>query len=249
LQADLSNFANATQNDLLSIIDTRDATAAVSARDSSATSELKTLLADAQKALKLQDYYTVYLWNYCSWNGKDEYSFCSPRKAEFWFNPVEVWGLNGTGVESVLPKELKDGLNTYKNVSKYMFIVYTIALVATAVELLIGISAMFSRWGSFVTTFFAAVRRRPSNTLPIPSVLIAILDCFLLYPRRLPHSYDPLCSPQDRVQPCLQSLRHQRRPWSGYVQNYLARSRLLRSSRILLVYQHLLLQRTVALQR
>lgn len=40
-----------------------------------------------------------------------------------------------------------------------MFVVYVIALVATAVELLISISAMFSRWGSFVTTFFAAVRR------------------------------------------------------------------------------------------
>jgi hypothetical protein len=69
--------------------------------------------------------------------------------------------LNGTNAESLLPKELKDGLNTYKNVAKYMFIVYVIALVATIVELLIGISAMFSRWGSFVTTFFAAVRRSP----------------------------------------------------------------------------------------
>ena len=55
----------------------------------------------------------------------------SPRQAEFWFNPVEVWGLNGTNAESLFPKELKDGLNTYKHVSKYMFIVYVIALVAT----------------------------------------------------------------------------------------------------------------------
>lgn len=156
-KADLSNFANATQNDLLSIINTRDTTAAVSARDTSVNSELNTLLVDAQKALKIQDYYTVYLWNYCSWNGNDKYSFCSPRKSEFWFNPVEVWGLNGTGAENLFPKELKDGLDTYKNVSKYMFIVYVIALVATIVELLIGVSAMFSRWGSFVTTFFAVI--------------------------------------------------------------------------------------------
>jgi uncharacterized membrane protein YcgQ (UPF0703/DUF1980 family) len=120
---------------------------------------------------------------------------------------VEVWGLNGTGVENVFPKELKDALDTYKNVSKYMFIVY-VALVATVVELLIGISAMFSRWGSFVTTFFAAVRRLPTHF--DVSVLISILDCFLLHPRSLPHSYHPLRSPQDRVQQCLQSLRHQR---------------------------------------
>jgi hypothetical protein len=159
---------------------------------------------------------------------------------------VEVWGLNGTGVESLFPKELKDGLNTYKNVSKYMFIVYVIALVATAVELLIGVSAMFSRWGSFVTTFFAAVRRLPIHF--DASVLIAILDCFLLHPRSLPHSYDPLRSPQDRVQQCLQSLRHPRRPRPAHVQNHLARSPLLRSGRILLVFQHLLLQWAVALQ-
>ena len=110
----------------------------------------------------------MYLWNYCSWNGNNKYSFCSPRKEEFWFNPVEVWGLNGTGAENLFPKGLKDGLDTYKNVSKYMFIVYVIALVATIVELLIGVSAMFSRWGSFVTTFFAAVRR-PSNTTSMPA--------------------------------------------------------------------------------
>jgi len=156
-KADLSNFANATQNDLLSIINPRDTISGIDTRDRSVNSELNTLLVDAQKTLKIQDYYTVYLWNYCSWNGNDKYSFCSPRKAEFWFNPVEVWGLNGTNAESLLPKELKDGLNTYKDVAKYMFIVYVIAMVATIVELLIGISAMFSRWGSFVTTFFAAI--------------------------------------------------------------------------------------------
>jgi hypothetical protein len=159
---------------------------------------------------------------------------------------VEVWGLNGTGVESLFPKELKDGLNTYKNVSKYMFIVYSVALVATVVELLIGVSAMFSRWGSFVTTFFAAVRRLSIHF--DVSVLIAILDCFLLHPRSLSHSYHPLRNPEDRVQPCLQSLRHQRRPRPTHVQNHLARSPLLRSGRILLVYQHLLLQWAVALQ-
>ena len=159
---------------------------------------------------------------------------------------MEVWGLNGTGVENLFPKDLKDGLNTYKNVSKYMFIVYVIALVAAVVELLVGVSAMFSRWGSFVTTFFAAVRRLPIHF--DVSVLIAILDCFLLHPRSLPHSYHPLLSPQDRVQPCLQSLRHQRWPRPAHVQNHLARSPLLRSGRILLVYQHLLQQWTVAIQ-
>jgi hypothetical protein len=84
---------------------------------------------------------------------------------------VEVWGLNGTNAESLLPKDLKDGLNTYKHVAKYMFVVYVIALVATAVELVIGISAMFSRWGSFVTTFFAAVRTSFCS-LPMGSMLM-----------------------------------------------------------------------------
>lgn len=105
----------------------------------------------------LQDIYTIYLWNYCAWNGDDSYAYCSPRQAEFYFDPIQVWGLNRTGidVETLLPNDLKDGLHDYQVASKFMFIFYVVAVVATGLTLLVGTSAIFSRWGSFFTTIFA----------------------------------------------------------------------------------------------
>lgn len=158
LQADLSNFANATSSNLLDIIDATTTSSSLATRATATSdSSLESLLAQAQSELKVKDYYTIYLWNYCAWNGNDKYSYCSPKQSEFWFNPIEVWGLNGTGVESLLPTDLKDSLKTYEAVSKAMFIVYVAALIASVISLLIGITAMFSRWGSFCTTIFAWV--------------------------------------------------------------------------------------------
>jgi len=113
--------------------------------------------------LNLKDFYTVSLWNYCDGTeanstSKDTVDYCSPRKAQYWFNPLEVWGLNSTSEEqAAVPKSLKDGLKTYKVVAKWMFIAYIIAFVATLVELVVGCFAIFSRWGSFITTLVSTV--------------------------------------------------------------------------------------------
>ena len=120
---------------------------------------LSQALNQANEAANVKDYYTIYLWNYCSWDGSDKFSFCSKREPYFAFDPVEVWGLEQTGVQNAFPKQLQDGLKAYKAVSRWMFIAYIIALVATIIELIVGISAIFSRWGSFCTTFFSAVSR------------------------------------------------------------------------------------------
>lgn len=118
---------------------------------------LNQALNQAKAAANVKDFYTIYLWNYCSWDGSEKYDFCSPREAYFAFDPVKVWGLESTGVENVFPQQLQDGLRTYKAVSKWMFIAYLVALVATVLELLVGISAIFSRWGSLCTTFFSSL--------------------------------------------------------------------------------------------
>ncbi|KAI9706722.1 MAG: hypothetical protein M1836_003733 [Candelina mexicana] len=109
-----------------------------------------------KKDLNLKGFYTVSLWNYCDGTG-DKVEYCSPRTSQFWFNPVEVWGLNNTGAENAFPKELRTGLNAYRTVSKWMFTAYIVAFVATLVEFLIGFAAIFSRWGSLVTTVVSVV--------------------------------------------------------------------------------------------
>lgn len=114
----------------------------------------------AKQTLGMSDYYTIYLRGYCAWNGNDLYANCSSPKTNFWFNPIKVWGLDsnttGQAIEDILPKTFRDGLSTYEKVSYAMSIAYIIALAATALTILVGISAIFSRWGSFATTFFAA---------------------------------------------------------------------------------------------
>lgn len=122
------------------------------------TQILEGALQAAKQSLGMSDYYTIYLRSYCHWNANDDiYANCTDPKAYFWFNPIKVWRLNETGinVDDYLPKELNDGLDAYKAASKAIFYLYVGALSAAAITILVGLSAIFSRWGSFFTTFCA----------------------------------------------------------------------------------------------
>ena len=126
--------------------------------DTSNTTLLGGALEDAKQSLGMKDFYTIYLRSYCSWNGNDTYANCTDPKSYFWFNPVNVWGLNSTGVpvDDFLDKSFRDGLSAYHSASKAIFVLYVGALSAACISLLVGISAVFSRWGSFFTTFCAS---------------------------------------------------------------------------------------------
>jgi SUR7/PalI family len=118
-------------------------------------------LEEADKDAKLWDFYDIGLWDYCAGNKTSDAHFnvdyCSPAKAMFWFDPETVWGLNGTGGNSLFSDDLKDGLRVYHKVSKWMFIAYMVAIISTAAELLVGISAIFSRMGSCITSIISSV--------------------------------------------------------------------------------------------
>ncbi|KAK6603548.1 SUR7 family protein pun1-like protein 3 [Botrytis cinerea] len=58
---------------------------------------------------------------------------------------------SATGVNATLPSEVKHALKTFTVVSKWTQVVYIIALIATALELFLGIFAMCSRAASCVT--------------------------------------------------------------------------------------------------
>lgn len=108
----------------------------------------------------LKDFYSIGLWGYCEGDVKDnsfKTTFCSHPEAEFWFNPLKVWGLEKGGAQDLLSGSEKKTMDIYKNVSKWMFIAYIIAFIATCVELVVGIFAICSRWGSCVTTLVSGV--------------------------------------------------------------------------------------------
>ena len=135
--------------------------------DTPVTEKIVDTATDAvKKALDVKDFYRIHLWNYCDGNFadngtvkavSDKVDHCSPHKNYFWFNPVEVWGLNNTNIDKLFSKELRAGLNTYKTASKWMFVCYIVALIATIVEVIVGFLALFSRLGSVVTTIVSIV--------------------------------------------------------------------------------------------
>jgi hypothetical protein len=109
----------------------------------------------------IKDFYKVGLWNYCEGSiddkGVETVTFCSPRKSKFWFNPIEVWQLQGTQLQEHADKQLGNALRAYEKASGWMFTAYIVAICLTAGELVVGILAIFSRWGSFVTALVSSV--------------------------------------------------------------------------------------------
>jgi hypothetical protein len=151
-QADTSNFTGATQLDLIPGTDIDN-------------NLLKTGLQDAGDGMKLKDFYTVALWNYCSGTkepktGALDFDYCGKPKGSYWFNPLEVWGLNetgGAGLAGEFPKAVKTAMKTYQTVARWMFTAYMCAFVLTLVEFIVGMLAVLSRWGSFFTTILSCV--------------------------------------------------------------------------------------------
>lgn len=106
----------------------------------------------------LSDIYTVGLWNYCSGDKNSTgIDYCSGRTASYYFDPIKVWGLNSSDTEEYIPDKLASGIKIYKKIAYWMFAAYAVAFFATLAELLIGILAIFSRWGSFLTTIVASI--------------------------------------------------------------------------------------------
>ncbi|OJD18128.1 hypothetical protein AJ78_01846 [Emergomyces pasteurianus Ep9510] len=113
----------------------------------------------------LHDFYLIGLWNHCYGeyeNGQYKIVKCTDRKTKYWFNPIAEWDLEGyiknkDDADKFLPDSLDKGLSAYKKVASWMFIAFVVTAAATGVELLVGVSAIFSRWGSLVVTIVSAV--------------------------------------------------------------------------------------------
>jgi len=128
-----------------------------------ADQELTKALLSAATSKQIDDVYYIYPWNYCSGNigtnstkNGTESLTCSPRKAQYWFNPIEVWGLNGTLAQKYVPKGIDGALNAYKKGAQWMFIAYAVAFGTTIASIVVGAFAICSRIGSCATTFVSS---------------------------------------------------------------------------------------------
>ncbi|KJZ71469.1 hypothetical protein HIM_09108 [Hirsutella minnesotensis 3608] len=110
--------------------------------------------------LGLKDVYDVTLWGYCgtSHDGKRE---CT--KAQFDWASHELnttWTENfgsAAGVKIKLPDEIKGALEAFRHLSKWTEVAFIVALIAVALEIVVGLFSGCSRAVSCVTWFTAGI--------------------------------------------------------------------------------------------
>lgn len=126
------------------------------------------------KNLNLADYYKVSLWGYCSWKDgnrnctKASFDWASSKLNDTAYTAV----ISDTGVTVNLPKDVKAALKTFGTVSKWTQVVYIVAIIAAATELIFGLFAICSRIGSCCTYIVAAIA---TTAIICASVLATVL--------------------------------------------------------------------------
>ncbi|KAK5936697.1 hypothetical protein PMZ80_011068 [Knufia obscura] len=91
------------------------------------------------QSLGLHDFYQVGLWNYCAGYTNQGITYCSPPKALYWFNPVEIiMSELLVGATIALPTDITDILNIVHVASNWMWACF---LVGTCLSFLCMILA------------------------------------------------------------------------------------------------------------
>ncbi|KAF2160423.1 hypothetical protein M409DRAFT_29046 [Zasmidium cellare ATCC 36951] len=172
----------------------------LTAGSSSSNSVISLAIDSVKSDGSLAEVYDIYLSNYCSSNSTDgKLDYCSKRESQFVFDPLDVFGFtitNGTNATStsssdnavesainsakdniddyedeILGSSGRKALNAYKKVAKWMWIAYQISFWTTLATLILGILAIFSRWGSFITWILSFV----SSLFNIAAVLTSTI--------------------------------------------------------------------------
>jgi hypothetical protein len=141
-----------------------------------------------------------------------------------------VWDLKNTSAQKVAGDDMQKGLNTYKKVSGWMVWSFVIALILSAAEFVVGFFAIFSRWGSLVTTVVSTV----SPYLPYAPTHThthVIIDTNFttgsnhLHPRRRRNRHISLHRPRRGLRIRAQTLQHQSHHGQANAERSLARRR------------------------
>jgi hypothetical protein len=113
-------------------------------------------LEESAKANKLADFYNIYLWNYCSGAGKIV-QFCLPAKAEYYFDPMQIWSMGDTLPARYMPSAVSSPMDIFARGARWLFVAYQISVGSTALSLLVGMFGICSRFGSFGAAIISGV--------------------------------------------------------------------------------------------
>lgn len=152
------SISSSSLTNLESLISRRDSahfsSSITTALNQAATSESSSSINITASDLGLADSYRVTLWNYCSVTGSNV--TCTKPAFNWAASALNTSSLSSlasstTGITVTLPTEVTTALKTFTTVEKWTEVVYIIAIVATAIELVLGFFAMCSRVGSCCT--------------------------------------------------------------------------------------------------
>ncbi|KAL7918814.1 SUR7/PalI family domain-containing protein [Trichoderma austrokoningii] len=120
--------------------------------------ENSNLLNSVARSLGLHDFYQVGVWSYCEGYNDEGVTFCSPPKAFFWFNPVEVLvGELLAGAKIALPSEVVTILTLLRIGSQVMYAFFMSGIVLNFVLLLATPLVLRTRWFSLFTSLIGGV--------------------------------------------------------------------------------------------
>ncbi|KAA8913758.1 SUR7/PalI family-domain-containing protein [Sphaerosporella brunnea] len=106
--------------------------------------------------LGLKNFYTTYLWNYCSSASAGGNDQCEKSKSGYTFDVENI--IQSESKKNVtFPDSVQKVQKAVNVVSKFMAACYVLAGVATVVTFIVGWFGLLSRWGSCVTTIFADI--------------------------------------------------------------------------------------------
>lgn len=114
--------------------------------------------------LGLQNGYQVYMWNYCYQNATNNNNWCSKGSFNWAASALNVTALQAnisaaaikaTGQNITIPHTITDAIKAYITINRWIQIVYIIAVVTTALELIVGLFGFCSRIASCLTYFIS----------------------------------------------------------------------------------------------
>ncbi|KUJ18864.1 SUR7 protein-like protein [Mollisia scopiformis] len=129
--------------------------------------------------LGLADSYKVSLWNYCAVTGSK--TNCTSAKfnwAATALNTTTITNLasSTTGTTVTLPKSLTSALHTFTIFSKWTEVVYIIAAITCAIEIVLSLFAFCSRAGSCITFLISGL----STTTVIAASIMATVEASIV---------------------------------------------------------------------
>jgi hypothetical protein len=116
--------------------------------------------------LGLQNGYQVYMFNYCYQNATNNNTWCSKGAFNWAAHALNLTAIQGnisaaaiaaTGQNITIPHGIVDGIKTYTTISRWIQVVYIIALLTTALEMIVGLFGFCSRIASCLTYFISAL--------------------------------------------------------------------------------------------